>query len=67
MIGHGSTNVRGLKISAVLLFIYFFAEITVALTTGSLSLFADAAHELSTVVAISISLIGRTKPPVENG
>ncbi len=54
---HGSTNVRGLKISAVLLFMYFIAEITVALVTGSLSLFADAAHELSTVVAISVSLI----------
>lgn len=54
---HGSTNVKGLKISAVLLFVYFIAEITVALVTGSLSLLADAAHELSTVVAISVSLI----------
>lgn len=55
---HGSgTNVRALKISAVLIFVYFFAEIIVALTTGSLSLLADAAHELSTVVAIAISLI----------
>ena len=54
---HGSTNVKGLKISAVLLFVYFIAEITVALTTGSLSLLADAAHELSTVVAIGVSLI----------
>lgn len=52
-----SRNTRGLKISAALIFIYFFAEIAVALFTGSLSLFADAAHELSTVVAISISLI----------
>lgn len=51
------TNVKALKISAVLIFIYFFAEIAVALKTGSLSLLADAAHELSTVVAISISLI----------
>jgi cobalt-zinc-cadmium efflux system protein len=63
---HGSTNVRGLKISAVLLLIYFVAEITVALVTGSLSLLADAAHELSTVVAISVSLIAikltHTKP-----
>lgn len=54
---HGSTNVKGLKISAVLLFVYFIAEITVALVTGSLSLLADAAHELSTVVAIGVSLI----------
>ncbi len=63
---HGSTNVRGLKISAVLLLMYFVAEITVALATGSLSLLADAAHELSTVVAISVSLIAikltHTKP-----
>jgi len=57
MIGHGSTNTKALKISAVLIFLYFIAEITVALSTGSLSLLADAAHELSTVVAISISLI----------
>lgn len=54
---HGSTNVKGLKISAVLLLTYFIAEITVALMTGSLSLLADAAHELSTVVAIGVSLI----------
>lgn len=55
---HGSgTNVRALKISAWLIFGYFFAEIIVALTTGSLSLLADAAHELSTVVAIAISLV----------
>ncbi len=55
---HGSnTNVKALKISAVLIFLYFFAEIFVALITGSLSLLADAAHELSTVVAISVSLI----------
>ncbi len=63
---HSSTNVKGLKISAVLLFTYFIAEITVALVTGSLSLLADAAHELSTVVAISVSLIAikltHTKP-----
>lgn len=57
MIGHGSTNTKALKISAILIFLYFIAEITVALSTGSLSLLADAAHELSTVVAISISLI----------
>lgn len=55
---HGSgAHPRGLKISAVLIFVYFFAEITVALVTGSLSLLADAAHELSTVVAITISLV----------
>ena len=52
-----STNAKALKVSAVLIFAYFFAEIFVAVVTGSLSLFADAAHELSTVVAISISLI----------
>ncbi len=52
-----TTNVRALKISSLLIFVYFFAEILVALVTGSLSLLADAAHELSTVVAISISLI----------
>ena len=55
---HGSGGQpRGLRISAVLIFLYFFAEITVALVTGSLSLLADAAHELSTVVAITISLV----------
>lgn len=54
---HSSTNVKGLKISAVLLLLYFVAEVTIALMTGSLSLLADAAHELSTVVAISVSLI----------
>jgi cobalt-zinc-cadmium efflux system protein len=55
---HGSnTNLKALKISAVLIFLYFIAEITVALVTGSLSLLADAAHELSTVVAIGVSLI----------
>lgn len=64
---HGSmTNMRALRISAVLIFLYFFAEITVAITTGSLSLLADAAHELSTVVAIAISLIAMklaSRPP----
>lgn len=55
---HGAnTNIKALKISAVLIFFYFIAEIAVALSTGSLSLLADAAHELSTVVAIGISLI----------
>ena len=55
---HGaSTSARGLKISAILIFLYFFAEIAVAIVTGSLSLLADAAHELSTVVAIAISLV----------
>lgn len=55
---HGvATNIRALKISAVLTFAFFFVEIIVALLTGSLSLLADAGHELSTVVAISISLI----------
>lgn len=56
---HGihSTNYRALRISAVLIFIYFFIEIFFALKTGSLSLLADAAHEFSTVVAITISLV----------
>jgi cobalt-zinc-cadmium efflux system protein len=54
---HGTGAPRGLRISAVLIFVYFFAEVAVALVTGSLSLLADAAHELSTVVAIAISLV----------
>ena len=41
-----TTNLKALRISAVLIFIYFFVEIIVALSTGSLSLLADAAHEL---------------------
>jgi len=59
MNGHHSvsTNIKALKISAVLTFAFFFVEVIVALLTGSLSLLADAGHELSTVVAISISLI----------
>lgn len=55
--GGGGSNLKALRLSAVLIFVYFFAEITVAIVTGSLSLLADAAHELSTVVAIAISLI----------
>lgn len=55
--GGGGSNLKALRVSAVLIFLYFFVEITVALVTGSLSLLADAAHELSTVVAIAISLI----------
>jgi len=55
---HGaSTNVRALKISAILILAYFVAEITIAIINGSLALFADAAHELSTAVAIAISLV----------
>ncbi len=58
MQGHGApTNVRALKISAVLILAYFVAEITIAIINGSLALFADAAHELSTAVAITISLV----------
>lgn len=52
-----SANIKSLKISAVLIFIYFIFEIAVALATGSLSLLADAGHELSTFIAIGISLI----------
>jgi cobalt-zinc-cadmium efflux system protein len=57
--GHSpqTTNMKALKISAVLIFIYFFLEVVVAIATGSLSLLADAAHEMSTVVAIGMSLI----------
>lgn len=55
---HGvSTNIKALRISAVLIFIYFFFEIAVALYTKSLSLLADSAHELSTAIAIIISLV----------
>lgn len=56
---HGitTTNTQALKISAVLIFIYFIFEIAVALTTGSLSLLADAGHEFSTFIAIGISLL----------
>lgn len=55
---HGaSTSIRALKISAVLILVYFVAEITIAIINGSLALFADAAHELSTAVAITISLV----------
>lgn len=64
---HGmSTNTRTLKISAVLILIYFVFEITIALYTGSLALLADAAHELSTFIAIGVSLIAMqlaTRPP----
>lgn len=51
-----TTNLKALKISAVLILIYFILEIAVAVYTGSLSLLADAGHELSTFVAILISL-----------
>lgn len=55
---HGvTTSTKALKISAVLILIYFVFEITIALTTGSLSLLADAGHELSTFLAISVSLL----------
>lgn len=55
---HGvSTNIQALKISAVLILIYFVFEIAIALTTGSLALLADAGHELSTFLAIGVSLL----------
>lgn len=64
---HGvSTNTKNLKISAILILIYFVFEIAVALATGSLSLLADAGHELSTFLAISVSLLAMqlaTKKP----
>ena len=54
---HGvSTNIRALRISAVLILIYFVLEIAIALSTGSLALLADAGHELSTFLAIGVSL-----------
>ncbi|MBI5232628.1 MAG: cation transporter [Coriobacteriales bacterium] len=57
--GHGvpTRNLRALRISSILILIYFVFEIAVALSTGSLSLLADAGHELSTFVAITISLV----------
>lgn len=55
---HGvTTNTKALKISAVLILIYFVFEITIALSTGSLALLADAGHELSTFLALSVSLL----------
>lgn len=51
-----TTNLRALKVSAFLILIYFVLEAAVAVWTGSLSLLADAGHELSTFVAILISL-----------
>ena len=55
---HGvSTNIRALRISAVLILIYFVLEIAVALSTDSLALLADAGHELSTFLAIGVSLL----------
>lgn len=52
-----TTSTKALKISAVLIFTYFIFEIIVALTTGSLSLLADAGHEFSTFIAIGMSLL----------
>lgn len=55
---HGvSTNTKALRISALLILVYFIFEIAIALWTGSLSLLADAGHELSTFLAISVSLL----------
>lgn len=55
---HGvSTNIKALRISALLILVYFVFEIAIALWTGSLSLLADAGHELSTFLAISVSLL----------
>ena len=51
------TDLRALRLSALLIAIYFVIEITVAISTGSLSMLADAGHELSTFVAIGVSLI----------
>ena len=51
-----SVNLRALKISSLLILLYFVFEITVALLTKSLALFADAAHELSTFLAIGLSV-----------
>lgn len=55
---HGvSTNIRRLKISAILILVYFVFEIVIALATGSLALLADAGHELSTFLAIGVTLL----------
>lgn len=51
-----SANLRALQISSVLILSYFVFEITIALLTKSLALFADAAHELSTSLAIGLSV-----------
>lgn len=55
---HGvSTNIKALRISALLILVYFVFEIAVAFWTGSLSLLADAGHEFSTFLAIGVSLL----------
>ncbi|MFA5867341.1 MAG: cation diffusion facilitator family transporter [Actinomycetota bacterium] len=61
-----TTNIKSLRISAVLIGLYFIFEVTVAVITGSLSLLADAAHELSTAGAIFVSLLAirfASRPP----
>lgn len=59
MQGHGvmTKNLKALRVSSILILIYFVFEIVIALTSRSLALLADAGHELSTFVAISISLL----------
>jgi len=57
---------RSLRISVVLISLYFVFEAAVAISTGSLAMLADAAHELSTAIAISMSLVAMkysSKPP----
>ena len=51
-----SVSIKALKISAVLILLYFIFELTVALMTKSLALLADAAHEFSTFLAIGLSI-----------
>ncbi len=61
-----TTNIKSLRISAVLIGLYFLFEVTIAVITGSLSLLADAAHELSTAGAIFVSLMAirfASRPP----
>lgn len=59
-------STKALKISLVLISLYFVFELIVALLTKSLAMLADAAHELSTAVAIGLSLLAMhyaAKPP----
>lgn len=63
---HVGTDIRALRISALLIGVYFIFEITVAIASGSLSLLADAGHELSTFIAIGVSLVAirlASRPP----
>ena len=64
-----STSLRSLTIALVLNAVYTLIEAIAALLTGSLSLLADAGHNLSDVVALSVAagavLLAR-RPPTPN-